>query len=58
MMNRKTKDSERISGTWNRFFEMVRKTDSRRSRSSLEFYSRSAVPALLTAQASIRPEQL
>ena len=58
MMSQKIQHSGKNSNTWSRFFEMVRKTDSRRSRSSLEFYSRSAVPALLTAQASIRPEQL
>ena len=51
-------NSERNANTWNRFFEMVRKTDRRRSRNGLEFYGRSAMPALLTAQSSIRPEQL
>ena len=58
MMYRKMQDSERSSNTVNRCFEMVRKTNSRRSRSDLEFYTRSAVPALLTMQSLIRQEQL
>ena len=58
MMNRKMENSERNANTWSRFFEMVQKTDRRRSRNGLEFYGRSAMPALLTVQSSIRPEQL
>ena len=58
MMYRKMQDSERSFNTVNRFFEMVRKTNSRRSHSDLEFYTRSAVPALLTMQSLIRQEQL
>ena len=58
MTNRKTMDSERKNNTWNRFFEMVRKTESRRSRSDLEFYTRSAIPALLTLQSGLKQEQL
>ena len=58
MMYRKMQDSERNSNTWSHFFEMVRKTNSRRSRSDLEFYTRNAVPAILTMQSSIRQEQL
>lgn len=58
MMYRKMQDSERSFNTVNRFFEMVRKTNSRRSRSDLEFYTHSAVPALLTMQSLIRQEQL
>ena len=58
MTNRKTMDSERKNNTWSRFFEMVRKTESRRSRSDLEFYTRSAIPALLTLQSGLKQEQL
>ena len=57
MMDKKSNLEKNIN-TWSRFFEMVRKTDRRRSRNGLEFYGRSAMPALLTAQSSIRPEQL
>ena len=58
MMYRRMQDSERSFNTVNRFFEMVRKTNSRRSRSDLEFYTRSAVPALITMQSLIKQEQL
>ncbi len=58
MMNRKNRHSGRNANTWSSFFEMVRKTDSRRSRSDLEFYTRSAIPALLTMQSGVRQEQL
>ena len=58
MMNKELRKSERNTNTLGRFLEMVRKTDSRRSRSDLEFYTRSAMPALLTLQSSLKPEQL
>ncbi len=58
MMNNNIKDSERNINTWSRFLEVVRRTDSRRSRSDLEFFTSSAVPALLTMQFSFKPEQL
>ena len=49
---------EKNISTWSRFFEMVRKTDSRHSRTDLEFYTRSAMPTLLTMLSCFRPEQL
>ncbi len=58
MEYREMPDYEKNGSVWNRFVEMVRRTDSRRSRSGLEFYTRSAVPALLTMQAGFRQEQL
>ena len=58
MMSQKIQHSGKNSNTWSRFFEIVRKTDSRRSRSDLEFYTRSAIPALLTMQSGMKPEQL
>ena len=58
MMNKELRKSERNTNTLGRFLEMVRKTDSRRSRSDLEFYTRSAMPALLTLQSSLKLEQL
>ena len=57
-MNEKMGNTERSATTWNRFCEMVRKANSRRSHSDLEFYTRSAVPALITMQSLIRQEQL
>ena len=41
-----------------RFLAMVRRTDSRRARSDLDFYTYSAMPALLTMQAGLKQEQL
>lgn len=41
-----------------RFLDMVRRADSRRSRSDLDFYTYSAMPALLTMQAGLKQEQL
>ena len=58
MMNQKIQDSERKASLCSRFLETVRKTDSRRSRSGVEFYTRSAMPAMLTLQSCIRQEQL
>ena len=58
MMYKELRKSERNTNTLGRFLEMVRKTDSRRSRSDLEFYTRSAMPALLTLQSSLKLEQL
>jgi hypothetical protein len=51
-------DSGRNTNTWSRFLEMLRKADSRRSRSDLDFYTRSAMPALLTMQSGSKMEQL
>ncbi len=58
MMMNKMQSSARNANTVGRFLEMIRKADSRRSRSGLDFYTRSAVPALLTAQSAVRQEQL
>ncbi len=58
MMYSKMQDSKRNSSPWSRFLEMVRKADNRRTRSDLEFYTHSAVPALLTMQSGSRQEQL
>ena len=58
MMNQKIQDSERKTSLCSRFLETVRKADSRRSRSGVEFYTRSAMPAMLTLQSCIRQEQL
>lgn len=58
MMNRKNQNPGRNANTWSRFFEMVRKTDSRRSRSNVEFYTCNAMPAILTMQSSLKAEQL
>ncbi|MBR4503002.1 MAG: hypothetical protein IKP22_14145 [Clostridia bacterium] len=49
---------EKNISTWSRFFEMVRKTDRRHSRTDLEFYTRSAMPTLLTMLSCFKPEQL
>ena len=57
-MNEKMGNTERSAATWNRFCEMVRKANSRRSRSDLEFYTHSAVPALLAMQSCFKQEQL
>ena len=58
MMYKKMKASERNTNTLSRFFEMVRRTDSRRSGSDVDFYTRSAMPALLTMQSCFKQEQL
>ena len=58
MMMNKMQSSARNASTVGRFLQMVRKADSRRSRSALDFYTRSAVPALLTVQSAVRQEQL
>lgn len=58
MMNSRMQDSGKNTNTWSRFLEMLRKADSRRSRSDLDFYTRSAMPALLTMQSGSKMEQL
>ena len=58
MMNSRMQDSGRNTNTWSRFLEMLRKADSRRSSSDLDFYTRSAMPALLTMQSASKMEQL
>ena len=58
MMNGNMRNTEKNANTWSRFQETIRKAGSRRSRSGLDFYTRSAVPALLTLQSSLKEEQL
>ena len=43
---------------WSRFFEMIRKSAARSSRSNLEFYSHSTLSALLTMPSDFKSEQL
>ncbi len=57
-MNTIIKNSENNASVWSRFYEMVRKTAARSSRSDLEFFSYSTLPALLTMQSDFRSEQL
>ena len=57
-MNANIKNSENNASIWSRFYEMVRKTAARSSRSNLEFYSYSTLPALLAMQSGLRSEQL
>ena len=57
-MNANMQNKEKNANVWSRFFEMVRKTAARSSRSGLEFYSRSAVSVLLTMQSGFKSEQL
>ena len=57
MMDKKSNLEKNIN-TWSRFFEMVRKTNSRHSRTDLDFYTRSAMPTLLTMLSCFKPEQL
>ena len=57
-MNTNIKNSENNVSVWSRFYEMVRKTAARSSRSDLEFFSYSTLPALLTMQSDFRSEQL
>ena len=58
MMVGKKQNGKMNANTVSRFIEMVRRTDGRRSRSDLEFYTRSAMPALLTMQSCFKQEQL
>ena len=58
MMMNKTQRSARSANTVGLFLEMVRKADSRRSRSGLDFYTRSAIPAFLAVQSVLKQEQL
>ena len=46
-MNTNIKNSENNVSVWSRFYEMVRKTAARSSRSDLEFYSYSTLPEQL-----------
>ena len=57
-MNTNIRNSENNASVWSRFYEMVRKTAARSSRSDLEFFSYSTLPALLTMQSDFRSEQL
>ena len=56
-MNSKIQYAERNTNVWSRFCKMVRKTNTHPSRNGLEFYSYSGIPALLTMQGSLKPEQ-
>ena len=58
MMNTNIQHPENNINVWSRFFEMVRKSAARSSRSNLEFYSYSTLPALLTMQSGFKAEQL
>ncbi len=58
MMMDKKSSLEKNINTWSRFFEMVRKTNSRHSRTDVEFYTRSAMPTLLTMLSCFKPEQM
>ena len=58
MTDRKLQDSEKGTSVLDRFLKMVRETGSRRPRSSLGFYTRSALPALLSIQSGLKQEQL
>ena len=58
MMYDKTQYNGRKNNTVGRFLAMVRKADGRRARNDLDFYTYSAMPALLTMQSSFRQEQL
>ncbi len=57
-MNTNIKNTENNASVWSRFYEMVRKTAARSSRSDLEFYSYSTLPALLSMQSAFKSEQL
>ncbi len=56
-MNSKIQYAERNANVWSRFCKMVRKMNTHPSRNGLEFYSYSGIPALLTVQGSLKPEQ-
>lgn len=57
-MNTNIQYSGKNAGIWSRFYEMVRKTSARSSRSDLEFYSHNTLSALLTMQSGLKAEQL
>ena len=58
MMNTNIKNTEKNATILSCFCEMVRKTAARSSRSNLEFYTYSTLPALLTMQSGFKSEQI
>ena len=58
MMNTNIQYPEKNMNVWSRFFEMIRKSAARSSRSNLEFYSHSTLSALLTMPSDFKSEQL
>ena len=58
MMNTNIQHPENNINVWSRFFEMIRKSAARSSRSNLEFYTYSTLPALLTMQSGFKSDQI